>query len=78
MEKIAGLPDGKTLMKMAEQTFDTKNPTAEQLRHVMTMLVPSMYALQYYRVKGHPITFSIPNKDMTQAVSHRPLKLGAL
>lgn len=78
MNKIQGLPDGKLLMKMTQDTFDTPVPTAEQLRHVMVSLVPSLYAMEHHSVKGHPLTFNIPNRNRAEASAHRPLMLGAL
>lgn len=63
---------GETLQRMARATFETDKITPEQLRYVLTMSVPSAYLLAYHTVKGHPITFSIPNRDSSKAVAHRP------
>lgn len=67
--------DSKKLLEVAKLTFDTDRPTAEQLKYVMTMYVPSMYLLAHHSVHGHPITFSIPNRDSSKAQSHRPWQI---
>ena len=71
--------DSSKILKIAKLTFDTDKPTAEQIKYVMTMQVPSLYLLAHHSVKGHPITFNVPNRDMSKASGHRPLTLlGAL
>ena len=67
--------DTKKLLEVAKLTFDTDKPTAEQLKYVMTMYIPSMYLLAHHSVHGHPITFSIPNRDSSKAQSHRPWQI---
>ena len=64
--------DGKELLKITKETFKTDNPTKEQLDYVLTTSRPSSYILKHSKVKGHPLTFSIPNRDSTNAHSHRP------
>ncbi len=66
------------LIKYAKLTFGTEHPTTAQLKYVMTMLVPSLYLLDHHRIHGHPITFNIPNRDMTKAQSHRPWQVQIL
>lgn len=64
--------DGKELLKIARETFGTNNITREQLSWVLQMVNPSSYLLKNHTVKGQPFTFSIPNRDMNNAHSHRP------
>lgn len=64
--------DGKELLKITKETFKTDNPTKEQLDYVLTTSRPSSYILKHSKVKGHPLTFSIPNRDSANAHSHRP------
>ena len=66
------------LIKYAKLTFDTEHPTTAQLKYVMTLLVPSLYLLDHHKIHGHPITFNIPNRDMTKAQSHRPWQVQIL
>ena len=71
--------DSAKILKIAKLTFNTDKPTAEQIKYVMTMQVPSLYLLAHHFVNGHPITFNVPNRDVSKAPNHRPLKLlGAL
>ncbi|AAV35935.1 orf115 [Lactobacillus phage LP65] len=39
------------------------------------MLQPTSYLLQHHRVKGHPLTYTVANKDTTRAFSHRPWQI---
>ena len=66
------LLQGVDIFKTAQETFNTTEVTAEQLKYVMTMEVPSMYLLENHSVKGHRLTFNIPNRDSSKAQSHRP------
>lgn len=63
---------GVDIFKMAQDTFGTTEVTPEQLKYVMTMQVPSMYLLENHTVKGHKMTFNIPDRDQTKAQAHRP------
>ena len=66
------------LVKYTKLTFNTDNPTTAQMKYVMTSLVPSMYLLEHHRIHGHPITFNVPNRDITKAQSHRPWQIAIL
>ena len=64
--------DGKELIKIAQETFQTEKITREQIDHIINMLNPSTYMLKYHTLRGHPITFSIHNRDRSKAQAHRP------
>lgn len=64
--------DGKELIKIAQETFQTEKITREQIDHIINMLNPSTYMLKYHTLRGHPITFSIPKRDRSKAQAHRP------
>ncbi|WVH13343.1 terminase large subunit [Staphylococcus phage LSA2302] len=64
--------DGKELIKIAQETFQTEKITREQIDHIINMLNPSTYMLKYHTLRGHSITFSIPNRDRSKAQAHRP------
>lgn len=66
------LLEGVDLFRMAQATFGTKEVTPEQLKYVMTMEIPSLYLLEHHSVKGHKLTFNIPDRDSSKAQSHRP------
>lgn len=66
------LLNGVDLFKMAQATFGTTEVTPEQLKYVMTMEIPSMYLLEHHTVKGHRLTFNIPDRESSKAQSHRP------
>lgn len=70
--------DSVKILKIAKLTFDTNKPTAEQIKYVMTMEVPSLYLLANHQVNGHPITFSVPGRDQTKAQGHRPWQVGII
>ena len=72
------LPSSEEVMRAAKNTFSTDSPTPEQLKYVLTLLVPSMYALSHHSVHGHPMTFVVPNRDMSKAQSHRPWQIDIL
>jgi len=63
---------GKDLLNMAVEMYGTTDITPEQLAYIMDMSKPSTYMLRNHTIKGKPMTFSIPNRDMSQAQSHRP------
>lgn len=72
-------PTGKEVYEVAKSTFNTEDPTPEQINHVVTTLIPSAYLLAHHTLRGHGITFEVPDKDSANAQSHRPLNLlGAL
>ena len=64
--------DGKELIKIAQETFQTEKITREQIDHIINMLNPSTYMLKYHTLRGHTITFSIPKRDRSKAQAHRP------
>lgn len=72
-------PKAKEVYEVAKNTFQTDNPTPEQIKHVVTAMIPSAYLLAHHTLRGHGITFEVPDKDTANAQSHRPLTLlGAL
>lgn len=64
--------DGKELIKITQETFQTEAITREQVDYVINMLNPSTYMLKYHTIRGHPITFSIPGRDRAKMQAHRP------
>lgn len=64
--------DGKELIKITQETFQTEAITREQIDYVINMLNPSTYMLKYHTIRGHPITFSIPGRDRAKMQAHRP------
>ena len=73
--------NGKQLDSMIRDTFNlgSNDPiTPKQLNYVMASLVPSNYLLQHHRVKGKPVTYSVPNYDSANALAHRPWQLEPL
>lgn len=69
---------GEYFLNVAKKTFNTDKPTAEQLKYVMTLMVPSTYLLSHHTVHNHPITFNIPGRDAEKAQSHRPWQVDIL
>lgn len=57
---------------------DVKGFTEQQIDYALSLLSPVNYALSYHTVKGHPITFSIPNYDYSRASGHRPWQMDML
>lgn len=70
--------DGKRLAYIAKRTFGRTDLSKEELAYVLTMLNPSSYLLRHHKVKGHPITFHISNRDSTKAQAHRPWQVGII
>ena len=67
--------DGKQLDKTIRDTFNLSpgDPiTTRQVNYVMQMLDPVNYLLAHHKIKGNPVTYSIPNHDETKALLHRP------
>lgn len=67
--------DGKQLVKMARSMFNlspTDPITMDQLNYVLGMSRPSNYIVQHHTIKGSPITFNIPDHDLSRALGHRP------
>mgnify|MGYP006910543005 FL=1 len=64
--------NGKELLEITKETFNTDKVTREQINEVLNRVNPSSYLLEHHTVKGHPITFNIPNHDMSNAQGHRP------
>ncbi|WBF81201.1 hypothetical protein FMLHJGGC_00150 [Staphylococcus phage BSwM-KMM1] len=44
--------DGKELIKIAQETFQTEKITREQVDHIINMLNPSTYMLKYHTLRG--------------------------
>lgn len=57
---------------------DTDGFTPQQVNYALSMLSPINYALSYHSVKGHPMTFNIPNYDYSKASGHRPWQMDIL
>lgn len=64
--------NGKDLKELALKTFGTEKITQEQLDYLLTLTTPSLYMLKHNLIRGHNITFSIPNRDKSKAQAHRP------
>lgn len=64
--------DGKLVANVALQTFGRTDLTKEELVYVLTMLNCSSYLLKHHKVKNHPITFHVSNRDYLKMQSHRP------
>ena len=55
--------------------------TVEQIQYVIPMLRPTNYLLEHHTVKGHPVTYSIPNygnHDFQKYFGHRPWQRAVL
>ena len=73
--------DGKQLVNMARSMFNLtpSDPiTVDQLNYVLGMSKPSNYIIQHHTIKGNPITFNVPNYDISHALGHRPWQLEIL
>ena len=64
--------NGRQIAQMAKDMFGTDKITQEQLSYILDMQQPSTYLLRNHSIKGHPITFSIPNRDKEKSRAHRP------
>ncbi|MBT9670596.1 hypothetical protein GPK34_00895 [Secundilactobacillus kimchicus] len=64
--------DGKALVKLIKELYPDGNVTPERVDYVISMSNPINYLLRNHKVKGHPVTFDIPNYDYSRAVGHRP------
>lgn len=68
--------NGKQLLELGQQMFNTHEAlTLEQYDYILSMLDPVNYLLKNHKVKGHPMTFSIPDRDFTKLASHRPWQM---
>lgn len=70
---------GKELLQLTRETFklsDSAKVTPEQLDYVLSTLRPSNYLLAHHKIKGNPMTFSVPNYDNSRALLHRPWQVG--
>lgn len=68
--------NGQQLLQLGHEMFGTaENLTPEQFDYLISMLSPVNYLLKNHTVKGHPMTFSIPDRDMTKLSSHRPWQI---
>lgn len=73
--------DGKQLVNVARQMFNLKptDPiTVDQLNYVLGMSKPSNYIAAHHKIKGNPITFNVPDHDISHALGHRPWQVGIL
>lgn len=57
---------------------DTDGFTPQQVSYALSVLSPINYALSYHTVKGHPITFTIPDYNYSKASGHRPWQMEML
>lgn len=81
---INGLPygdnsyNGKEVHELLDRMFGEegeplKTVTEEQLSYVLDFLAPSNYTLRHHTLKGgNPFVMSVPNRDMSKALMHRP------
>lgn len=72
---------GKELLELTRETFkleDTSKVTPKQLDYVLSTLKPSNYLLAHHTIKGKPLTFNIPNYDISRALMHRPWQVGII
>lgn len=69
-------PDGKQLMSLAKDMFNTDNVTPEQIAYVIDMLQPSTYLLRNHTIKGSPMTFYVKGRDLQSSLGHRPWQIG--
>ncbi|MDN6750956.1 MAG: phage terminase large subunit family protein, partial [Staphylococcus equorum] len=67
--------NGKELKDLIISTYGTTNITQEQLDYVLTMASTTAYMLKHNLIRGHNITFSIPNRNMAKAQAHRPWQI---
>lgn len=70
--------NGKELKDLILSTYGTTNITQEQLDYILTMSSTSAYMLKHNLIRGHNITFSIPNRDKSKAQAHRPWQIKML
>lgn len=70
--------DGKKLKDLLISTYGTTNVTQEQLDYVLTMSSTTAYMLKHNLIRGHNITFSIPNRDKSKAQAHRPWQIAII
>jgi len=63
--------DGKQLANYVKSLYGGKEITPERLDYAISMLDPINYILKHHKVKGHPVTFDIPNYDASRSIGHR-------
>lgn len=63
--------NGKQLKQYIHTLYGDQEITADRLDYAISMLDPINYILAHHSVKGHPVTFEVPNYDMSRAVGHR-------
>lgn len=68
-------PTGMAIYKTAKETFGVDKPTAEQIKYVTQQLIPSSYLLAHHTLRGHGITFNVPNRESSNAQAHRPWQI---
>lgn len=65
----------KQISKMAEDTYNTRTPTPEQMAYLLDNLKPTTYLLRHHTVRNHPITFSVSGRQQIKAQAHRPWQI---
>lgn len=63
--------NGKELKKYINTLYGDQEITPQKLDYALGMLDPINYILEHYQVKGHPVTFNVPNYDVSRATGHR-------
>lgn len=63
------------IVKMAREMYGTDRITPEQLAYLTDMLKPSTYLLRNHKVRGHPMTFIIKDRNQDKAQAHRPFQI---
>ena len=58
--------------------YGDKEITVDRLDYALSMLDPVNYVLKHHTVKGHPLTFNIPDYNYAKAVGHRPWQIEPL
>lgn len=70
--------DGKQLLQFTQKLYNKPNVTWQDLQYAMLMLNPIAYICQHHTVKGHNVTFTVPNQDYSKSIGHRPWQKGIL
>ena len=72
LPEIAEIDLVRHYTNLAKETFGVDKPTAEQVKYVTQQLIPSSYLLAHHTLRGHGITFNVPNRESSNAQAHRP------
>lgn len=73
--------NGKQLDTLIRNTFQLSKDapiTVAQANHVIQMLKPTNYLLAHHKIRGKPVTYTVPNYDTTKALMHRPQQIDIL